>query len=279
MNTILCPTDFSKASENAVRYAKQLAIETDAKIVLLNVFATPVFYPEIDAALPFDYQYAYDGAHEALKLFYEKIFHDEPGKYKVELVIKSGLATDQISETALESKADLIVMGMTGATAESRFFFGSTALQVMKSAPCMVLLIPPKAQFEPLKTIAYTTDLTAENLERVSAIYPIAEKFNSEIQLVHVDHYFIEPDESEAHKIVESLVTYPNKSVFVCSDSSVSDAIEGYLEDNRANWIVSYTHFRNFLDGIIFPSVSRKIALHSTIPLLVIHPSDHSLSS
>jgi nucleotide-binding universal stress UspA family protein len=42
MNTILVPTDFSPAAENATAYAAQLARQIEASLVLLHVYQLPV---------------------------------------------------------------------------------------------------------------------------------------------------------------------------------------------------------------------------------------------
>jgi nucleotide-binding universal stress UspA family protein len=52
-----------------------------------------------------------------------------------------------ISRVARELAAELIVVGMKGRSALSRFVLGDTTSAVLESAPCPVVVIPP-ALFE-----------------------------------------------------------------------------------------------------------------------------------
>ena len=47
MKNILCPTDFTKSSENALLYAADLARIYKSKIILMHAYETPVIYTDV----------------------------------------------------------------------------------------------------------------------------------------------------------------------------------------------------------------------------------------
>ncbi|MGZ3301815.1 MAG: universal stress protein [Isosphaeraceae bacterium] len=52
IKTILHPTDFSKPSECALRFACALARDYQARLLLLHVVEPPVYYGELGMAVP-----------------------------------------------------------------------------------------------------------------------------------------------------------------------------------------------------------------------------------
>ena len=74
MKTILCPTDFSKGSENAVRYAVELARKYKSKIILMHAYETPVIYTDVSvSAVQIDFNVLKDDALKQLKKFHVTI--------------------------------------------------------------------------------------------------------------------------------------------------------------------------------------------------------------
>jgi nucleotide-binding universal stress UspA family protein len=111
---------------------------------------TPVLYSD-PAFLPvqYDAKYMHDSAAKKLKAFHRKIFGS--GGKEVEMILQQGVASSRICEIAMEKKAGLIVMGVTGTGAGDRFLVGSNASRVIHDAPCMVMLVPHKAKFDGLE--------------------------------------------------------------------------------------------------------------------------------
>ena len=55
--------------------------------------------------------------------------------------LREGIPSDQIGQTALEQRADLIVIGTHGRTGLDHIMLGSTAERVIKQAPCPTLTV------------------------------------------------------------------------------------------------------------------------------------------
>jgi nucleotide-binding universal stress UspA family protein len=130
------PTDFSRHAANACDIAFTLAAERQAKVILLHVaMPLPIVLPEAtitDVNLP-----AYlDKLRDDLL----KIKPANP-EVRVEHRVEQGDPAIEILRVAAKEKADLIVMGTHGRGGVLRMLMGSVAEQVMRKAPCPVMVV------------------------------------------------------------------------------------------------------------------------------------------
>jgi len=278
MKTILVPTDFSPNANNAFKYALEIARETKAKIILMHTFEMPVLYsgiPMIEVLTDFDS--LRESALNNLKKYYQKVSKLAKG-IRVEFLIDQGLASSRINEAALQKKVDLVVMGTTGTGAVERVLIGSNALRVIRNAPCMVLAVPAKAKYDGLKKLVYTTDMSFDNLSHARTMVPFAKLFNAEILFLNVNtSLFTDTNKESLEKMtvrIKSHVRYPKISGYVCDSPNVANGIHFFLKKHKADCLAMYTHHKGVLDKIFRISVTKSVAVHTTIPLLAIHESD-----
>jgi nucleotide-binding universal stress UspA family protein len=277
MKTLLCPVDFSAASASAARYAAALAKKFNARLILLHVYETPVLYTDpAFLPAPFDSAMLHESAVRKLRNFDQRVF----GKTKTvrrELSVLQGLPSSRICELALERKADLIVMGVTGTGAGMRVLVGSNASRVIRNAPCKVMLIPGKARFQKMKKIVFTTDLSADNLAHARQLRPLAKAFNSEIIFLLVDQGGVAYDQQELEKAkarIRKAIGYPRITGFVSTNYSVAKGVDYFIRNKKADCLAIYTRHRSVLQEMFSPSLTRRLSLHTSVPLLVLHEHD-----
>ncbi len=280
MKTILCPTDFSTCSANAIKYAVALNEWLHCKIILLHVESTPVFYADAGIGMiPYDNSFSKELTRTKFQSFVKRTIATSANRnLKAELMIKQGLPSDIILQTALETKADLLIMGETGNNAAERLIIGSNTLRLIKNAPCTLLVIPDKFKFKKPEKIVYTTDLTEENLSHVNTLIPLAKIFKSELLFLHIDNTFTGKDGPDLHtvsKTIRKYVPYTKKSGYVCTDVTVSAGINYFMKHHKAGYLAMYTRHRTMLKEIFKPSTTKKVALHAKVPLIVIHENDY----
>jgi universal stress protein A len=146
---ILCPTDFSQPSYEALKVANELALHFPAELYLVHILA-PI--PVITAATTpmsagapttsFDvvlYEKELKGSAEK-KL--EEITDQRLSKeLKVRSFLAYGKTADEIVRIAEKEKIDLIVISTHGETGFRHLIFGSVAEKVVRHAQCPVLTI------------------------------------------------------------------------------------------------------------------------------------------
>ena len=132
---ILFATDFSTASEAALKYATSLARDSGALLLIAHVEELPMPYAggEMYFAQP-----EYPNP-EVKKMLEAVVPPDKSVKYEHRLVM--GTAADDIVRVADEEGADLIVIGTHGRTGLMRVLMGSVAESVMRLATCPVLIV------------------------------------------------------------------------------------------------------------------------------------------
>ncbi len=135
IRTIVHPTDFSEPSRAAFELACALARDYGAKLLILHVNPpAPVYAPD-GVAVPFTM-----AEPEELRARLQAIRpSDERITYEHRLL--EGDPAERIVETAVQEKADLIVMGTHGTTGLVRLLVGSVAESVLRKAPCPVLTV------------------------------------------------------------------------------------------------------------------------------------------
>lgn len=139
IQTILLPTDFSTAAEQALDVARSLARDHQAKVILLHVITPP---PVREVVLPESDLDGLKNAAQGQLVALATRFPDVPVEPRA-LVGADGAA---IVEVARDCHADLIVMGTHGRSGLSRLLLGSTSEYVLRHAPCPVLTIKPGAE-------------------------------------------------------------------------------------------------------------------------------------
>jgi nucleotide-binding universal stress UspA family protein len=138
---ILCPVAFYEPSMRALQCAVSLAEEAAARLTVLHVAEAlsaqdfPI-YDRVD--LP-TIQAEYE---RQLRFRLREFVPIAARAYcPIDEEIKTGTAWQEILATACESRAQLIVMGVTGRNSVDRALFGSTAQHVVRQSPCPVLTI------------------------------------------------------------------------------------------------------------------------------------------
>jgi nucleotide-binding universal stress UspA family protein len=134
---ILHPTDYSDCSAYAYEIALDLARQYTATMLVVHVAETlgpeHVTYGEVGSQLePEGYrQRLEDDLHRQVP---------PPAGVSVEYLLAAGDPAHEIARVAHEQHCDLIVMGTHGRTGLSRLFTRSIAEQVVRLAPCLVLI-------------------------------------------------------------------------------------------------------------------------------------------
>lgn len=139
---ILVPIDFSEPSRQALRYALGLAGRFEAGLTVCHVVA-PVPPSRRWTTL------ARDLEAEAIELARQRLNKwlrlAANYAHSVQAQVLVGTPRDEIIAEARRHKADLIVMATRGRRGLARWLLGSTAEQVVRHAPCPVLVVHPKA--------------------------------------------------------------------------------------------------------------------------------------
>jgi nucleotide-binding universal stress UspA family protein len=140
---IFCATDFSPASEAAVRYATALAAEADGSLFLGHVIDRPGQAPRTEPG-PDGKRRPRPDFECAARAQLRRALPPEAREWcQVEEIVTRGKAGPEILRLAAEREAGLIVMGVHGRGLLDLMAFGSVTHQVVREAGCPVLTVRP----------------------------------------------------------------------------------------------------------------------------------------
>lgn len=135
---ILCPVDFSDASNIALDVASKLARETGATLFIVHVEENPaVVSPGLFAGLP---PASWPENHQLAKTL------PTATEVRFEHDLLVGNVAQEIVDFAKKKDVDLIVLGSHGHSGLLRVLMGSVAEAVVRTAPVPVLTLKPNAK-------------------------------------------------------------------------------------------------------------------------------------
>ena len=142
IKTIVVPVDFSNCSREGLRYAIGFAKEFGARIILLHATYLGYIYSAEGTAL-----YDIPGLQKAARQMAERKMRElirsvNFGAVEFETVLTEGSPVIDICAFAKDNNVDLIITSTHGFTGFTHVLIGSIAEQVVRHAPCSVLVVP-----------------------------------------------------------------------------------------------------------------------------------------
>ena len=139
---IVHATDFSPASRRAFRTAVTLAKSFNARLVLVNVMAAPVAVtPDVYLNAGLFARIEHQMRRSSLDHLKRLAARANRTGVRVTVLLREGNAASEIVRAARSAHADLVVIGTHGRSGLSKFFLGSVAERVIRTAKCPVLTV------------------------------------------------------------------------------------------------------------------------------------------
>jgi nucleotide-binding universal stress UspA family protein len=272
---ILIPIDFSENASHALKYASLLGQVIHAELMLLHVYTPPVTRGNAVYALV--NEEIGRMMHEATAKLQE-MSREVNENYGVscDQLVKMGSPVEEIVSESENSRVDLIVMGTRGASGIEKVLFGSNTASVIEKAFCPVLAVPGKVILALPKKIVFATDFQGSNLDSLAELATVIKGTKAELILLHVA--------KETSKSDRDLIEYFSKTVsdetkleqpsyYVMHDENVEKGIDNFVDAIGADLVALSTRKRGVFEGLLEPSLTKKIAYHARLPLLVFHES------
>jgi nucleotide-binding universal stress UspA family protein len=140
---ILCPTDFSEPSYEAIKSASELASHFESELCIVHVISPVPIIPMGAEPSTFNVTLYEKELEVSSKRSLEEVVKQlESKELKTRLIALRGNPVDEIVRIADEENVDLIVIATRGRTGLDCLIFGSVAEKVVRLASCPVLLIP-----------------------------------------------------------------------------------------------------------------------------------------
>lgn len=282
MKKILVPTDFSSSANYAARYALLLAKTLEIGLELCHAVKIPGETPiAARVAWPLqDYNSIKTKAMEDLGLLAKDLEMEEQAASGIRsfhppitYTCQVGTVTNVVRNLVEELDIPLVVMGLSGAGALNKFFMGSNSHDMIENANFPVLLIPYEARLD-ISKIAFATDFSKEDIERIIALANLIRPFQTAIMVAHVSDKKLAPEQD--HLQVDDFLNELKSKIQGTEiyyqpihDKSVDAGLDWLCQHGQID-ILTMVHKRhNWLTNLFNGSHTQKLAKEIEIPLLV----------
>lgn len=271
MKNILVPVDFSKVSENAAKYAAELARCTNANLILYHVFISPVLTTNTPMVFPEPQEFE----KENMKMLHalDKKLKAKYGKIETELWSQPGFVVDEITRFTKKHTTDLVIMGVTGA-GKSPGILGSNTTSVMHRIKSPVLVIPKGCEFRKPSTIALACDynyiLSDEAIDKFKVF---AHLFGSRVLLFNIakKNELTSYQKAATEGNLENMLTDVEHSIHFLSGNDMPKEINKFINKHHVDMLVMFPHHYNVIEGLFHHSATKEMAFLSRVPLLSIY--------
>jgi len=274
MKTILYATDYSKNSVPALKYAQKLSVITEATLVVTHVFGYPIYFEGMAIEDLGEMRKQNLKMHRSkLKDFCQQHLGNQWKTMNLRLAPLEDLAIlDGILAIAADWQAELVVVGAKGENVLHDALLGTTTKRLIKKAACPVLAIPSDARYSAPKTIVYATDFEQEDVFAIRKTIELAERFKSEIKVVHISTKKEYAGEIQMEWFKNSLtekVTYNPIEFKLLFSEDIFESLRGYLEETNADLFVMLEREKHgFLKKWFHRDLVKKMHSYGEVPLL-----------
>ena len=188
--SLLIATDFSEASEKALRHSLALARFFESRFCLAHVVSSlGLTMAGPDAIAACEEAVLRETAQLEASLMRSGALNGIPHKF----IIRHGELWPELREIIREENADLLVVGTHGRHGIAKLFFGSIAEQLFRQADCPVLTFGPHSHDRPWfdtssahPTFLFATDLGRASLHGLPQAIAAANQFGATLAFLSV---------------------------------------------------------------------------------------------
>ncbi|HLS10588.1 MAG TPA: universal stress protein [Flavobacteriaceae bacterium] len=283
MKTILYATDYSDNSIAALKYAHDMCVRMDAKLLVTHVGDYPTVINSKPGKSIKDLKNSrIEENNEKLEQFCKANLGEDWSKLniKTEAIVDKSIVNGIVSK-AKEVQSCLIITGMKGTSRLRKLIMGSTARNLIKEAPYPVLTIPEGTSFNEIKTIVYATDFQDQDLGAIKNLVEIAEPLHAKIKVVHVAPLKEVIDEGERKVLDEKLnkyVKYKNMELHIIYSNHIFNELKTYYGEKNADIIAMLERENNGIGKKLFyQNLLEKMKSYGKVPLMSFNAKNYGM--
>lgn len=277
MKNILVLTDFSKAATNAAHYAARMAFSLKANILLLHIYEIPVTFSEVPVVI--NQEQIIIDAEAQLNVLTRELETITKGSVSINAHVKIGIFYSKLEAICKHLHPYAVIMGSQGSTAADRFLFGGHTVYAIKHLKWPVIAVPVEASFHSIKQIGLACDLETMIVKLpIDEISMLIHDFHAQLHILNIGKQSTFNPELiiNAEHLEEQLKEFTPEFHFL-SGGDIDTAIINFAEKTSLDLLIVLPKRHSLLDRMIHHSHTRKLVLHSHVPVMTF--SDAHLSA
>jgi nucleotide-binding universal stress UspA family protein len=290
---ILCPVDFSEASQHALDHAVMIAGWYRARITAVHVrhpaflVEPPILFTDFGGGAAATLEDAEGRLHQWLAPV------RAAGLPCDVMVVDGNAPAARIVEVAGQIGADLIVLGTHGRSGFQRLLLGSVTERVVRTARCPVVTVPPPTVVTshlPFKRVLCGIDFSDPSMAAFRVALSVARESDSTLTLLHVLEFpagdtadITLPFDMAAYRAAVQEDSTRRMMALITDDvrewcrpepkvvhGRPYEQILAAAQEVSADLIVLGVHGRNALDLMLFGSTTNQVIRRATCPVLTL---------
>lgn len=294
-NKVLIPVDFTSYSVKALRIGFNFAKRTGSEVVILHAY----FLPEISSPFLLGDRlgdmlklkiHASTERNELInncinevnqqldemaKLIKSKVESGEFANVPYTLVLREGVAEDEILAFAREISPRLIIMG-TRSEGNDNLVMGSVTAEVIDRSEVPVLAVPehvPFEEFSSIRHLALITNFDQRDLIAFDALFKNMRAFSYKVTFLHLTEHSTKDtwEEIKLAGIKEYFTKlYPDMTFNyeVIQEDVIPDNLSSYLQDSSVDCLGITSFKRSLISRLFSSSLACRIVFQNRVPLL-----------
>ncbi|PWN06562.1 universal stress protein [Rhodohalobacter mucosus] len=268
-STILVPTDFSRKSESAIRYACEIALCTGTDILFMNVVEPPYDFPSrMEETI--EHQKG-ENAARLEKLINDLHSVDDFRFIKMKGTVKVGNVGIEILKSVKEGKFGLICVGLGGDQDLKKTLYGSITNKLLLESPIPVFAISKHSSYREPRQLLFATDFRERDLKPAKQARKLARDLGAVLRVVHImeeEERDLSIEREFAQKLRDAFRN-PEFEIEYFKDSSFIDGILHVIGNDKQTVIVTTRYRQSFLEWLVSKSSARTLAQTTAAPLLL----------
>ncbi len=279
MNKILVTTDFSTASKAGIRFALQLAKQTNGRLIVFHAMELPKPTRWSDNKYNAYAEAELTKAHIRLMRLIDSIGRQSGFATKsVQGVVAEGSQIDRsVIGYAKQIKANFICMSTRGAGGLKKLV-GTNASSILTTSPVPVIVVPKTYRISPISNVLYSSDMDKLH-EELKKVVGFSKPLRAKISVYHYD--FLLPLKETRMKLEKMAAKHNSRSVKfhfqkLHIEHSLAHHLQKDIRKSRPSLVVLFTkQNRSWYDRLFLGSKAAEISFDTKTPLLVFRKQGH----
>ena len=276
MKHILLPTDFSKNSITAMRYALNLFGNITCNFYVLHVESSKSYTTDnlILAGNTSIYNTFIKKTKNKLTKLVAKLeseFKNENFSYQI--IADYDVLTDSIKQVKKSKNIDLIVMGTNGVTGAKEVLFGSNTINVIRKVNCLTLVIPENFKYRKPNDVLLPLDI----LDSIKGspfmdILNFTNRFGKTLHILRIKPHNEDSIEEKKDKVlINYFLNKTDHKYYVIKDIPIHYAVSCYSQIKDIILVGLLVQKEGLLERFFMGSPTTQISNNIKVPLLISH--------
>lgn len=279
MRTLLVPVDFTPTSDNAVDYAAGFCRQFNyQRIILLKSFYDTVFDEVVMAAeyggVSADFRSKeHEHANERLEQLGKKLMSQNENLQVIAITSELPIMR-AIAQVISDEEPRAILVGSDNNAYDSDSYVSGHVIQIARSSPVNVIVVPAGQLFEPIKEVLIPVDtFTKGSLAKLDEVgnRPYLGKMKLNILKFNtanskeIEQQHLAEDEELHHTL-----SYANHELFSGSETKAIDAVINFIKQHPVQLILALPGKYSFLCRLTHQLIAEAICRNTKKPVLIV---------